>query len=240
MADIRFWCPHCGKKLGVDENGAGLTISCPDCHKSLLIPAATGGRETPSKALRHAGRSAEPVTLRITLPRFRWRIFLSDGVLLAGLFGLFIGIGFLFHEKKWVAALLLIIPLLSALKLFLRRRFLSGTVLFLVAAIALALSLFMLTAPSTPKGEPAIQKEGKSIQTVTVSVADKTEETVHPPTGQPVIPMIEDQSEPPPAQAPVEPRNVPAPPPMDVVTPAVLVPPAPKTVVLPKAGGKVQ
>ncbi len=38
MADINFDCPHCGHNLDVNEKGAGLTVACPECSKSIEIP----------------------------------------------------------------------------------------------------------------------------------------------------------------------------------------------------------
>ena len=246
MADIRFWCPHCGKKLGVDEKGAGLTISCPDCHKSLQIPSAEKCK-SPSKALRPAGWSAEPVTLVITLPRFRWRTFLSDRAVLAGLSGLVAGTGFFFCGQLWAAALLLIVPLLSALKLSLRRSFVSGTALFLLAAIPLVLLLFRLAAPPTREPAPAVaaREEQKNIPPVAASLVEKKEEPVQPPMEQPAIPAIgepgeEPKGDPVPALVPIEPRNVPVSPPMKAVTPVAPTPPAPKAAAVPEAGGRVQ
>lgn len=38
MADINFDCPHCGHNLAVDEEGAGITVPCPECSKTVEIP----------------------------------------------------------------------------------------------------------------------------------------------------------------------------------------------------------
>ena len=38
MADINFDCPHCGHNLEVSERGAGLTVACPECAKSIVVP----------------------------------------------------------------------------------------------------------------------------------------------------------------------------------------------------------
>ena len=38
MADILFKCSECGKHLAIDERGVGLTINCPDCGASLVVP----------------------------------------------------------------------------------------------------------------------------------------------------------------------------------------------------------
>jgi membrane protein YdbS with pleckstrin-like domain/DNA-directed RNA polymerase subunit RPC12/RpoP len=44
MTDIRFNCHECGGNLSVDENGAGMTVSCPLCSKQVRIPSS---QETP-------------------------------------------------------------------------------------------------------------------------------------------------------------------------------------------------
>lgn len=38
MSDIALNCPHCGKSLLVDEEGAGMTFNCPDCSGELTVP----------------------------------------------------------------------------------------------------------------------------------------------------------------------------------------------------------
>ena len=36
--DIVFDCPHCGKNLAIDERGAGMDITCPDCQNTIQVP----------------------------------------------------------------------------------------------------------------------------------------------------------------------------------------------------------
>ena len=51
MPDIEFQCESCKKHLVVDDAGAGLTINCPACNASLIIPAKqTAVSETPTPA----------------------------------------------------------------------------------------------------------------------------------------------------------------------------------------------
>ncbi|HVM61553.1 MAG TPA: hypothetical protein VMV72_11885 [Verrucomicrobiae bacterium] len=38
--DISFTCGNCGKKLVIDDAGAGITIDCPDCGKPVYVPTA--------------------------------------------------------------------------------------------------------------------------------------------------------------------------------------------------------
>jgi cytoskeletal protein RodZ len=33
-----FNCPHCDQELEVEDEGAGLTVHCPNCRQSLTIP----------------------------------------------------------------------------------------------------------------------------------------------------------------------------------------------------------
>ncbi len=50
--DILFECPKCGKSLGIDERGAGLIVTCPDCGQRMQVPtreeqvSAPAGTET--------------------------------------------------------------------------------------------------------------------------------------------------------------------------------------------------
>ena len=40
--DIIFDCPHCGKSLAIDYRGAGLTIPCTDCGRTVEVPIPAG------------------------------------------------------------------------------------------------------------------------------------------------------------------------------------------------------
>lgn len=39
--DIHIRCSKCGKHLEIDEKGAGMTVSCPDCSASLTVSTST-------------------------------------------------------------------------------------------------------------------------------------------------------------------------------------------------------
>ena len=43
--DINFDCPLCGKNISIDARGAGLMITCPDCHQEVLVPVPVAGDE---------------------------------------------------------------------------------------------------------------------------------------------------------------------------------------------------
>ncbi|MCX7007136.1 MAG: hypothetical protein NTY53_07795 [Kiritimatiellaeota bacterium] len=36
--DIVFDCPHCGKSMAIDAEGAGMAITCPDCQNVIQVP----------------------------------------------------------------------------------------------------------------------------------------------------------------------------------------------------------
>ena len=38
MADLKFACPECHQRIGVDDSAAGVSIDCPACRTSLVIP----------------------------------------------------------------------------------------------------------------------------------------------------------------------------------------------------------
>jgi hypothetical protein len=38
--DIVFKCPHCDQELEVDSSGAGSSIECPACARTISVPAA--------------------------------------------------------------------------------------------------------------------------------------------------------------------------------------------------------
>lgn len=53
---IKFRCPYCGQKIGVNNEGTGVAISCPTCVAGIVVPieadpefrmAATGVQSTP-------------------------------------------------------------------------------------------------------------------------------------------------------------------------------------------------
>jgi DNA-directed RNA polymerase subunit RPC12/RpoP len=37
--DIAFKCPHCDQELEVDASGAGSSIECPACNRSITVPS---------------------------------------------------------------------------------------------------------------------------------------------------------------------------------------------------------
>jgi DNA-directed RNA polymerase subunit RPC12/RpoP len=52
--DIIFNCPHCGKSLAIDKQGAGLMIACTDCGERIRVPVPEGvedqsGNEEPEQ-----------------------------------------------------------------------------------------------------------------------------------------------------------------------------------------------
>lgn len=47
MSEIRFDCPECGGHLSVDDEGAGMTVLCPECKKSIEIPRPAKDQEVP-------------------------------------------------------------------------------------------------------------------------------------------------------------------------------------------------
>lgn len=54
MAEIEFNCPKCGKHLSVDRKGAGLDVPCPECNRTIRVPAE-GPVASPNKD-HHKGR----------------------------------------------------------------------------------------------------------------------------------------------------------------------------------------
>lgn len=40
--DIVFDCPHCGHGLVIDYRGAGLIVTCTNCHKPVQVPIPVG------------------------------------------------------------------------------------------------------------------------------------------------------------------------------------------------------
>lgn len=49
--DIVFDCPHCGKSMAIDGEGAGMAITCPDCQNVIQVPYAdTMAAETAADA----------------------------------------------------------------------------------------------------------------------------------------------------------------------------------------------
>ena len=56
--DIVFDCPHCGKSLAIDSEGAGMAITCPDCQNVIQVPyadamAADTAADAPQMQLLH-------------------------------------------------------------------------------------------------------------------------------------------------------------------------------------------
>lgn len=42
--DIVFDCPHCGHNLVIDYQGAGMVITCVECHNPVQVPIPDGMR----------------------------------------------------------------------------------------------------------------------------------------------------------------------------------------------------
>jgi transcription elongation factor Elf1 len=40
-SDMVFDCPYCSKSLAIDERGAGLIVTCPDCNNKIQAPIPT-------------------------------------------------------------------------------------------------------------------------------------------------------------------------------------------------------
>ena len=36
--DLFFECPKCGKNMGINRQGAGLVVTCPDCGQRMQVP----------------------------------------------------------------------------------------------------------------------------------------------------------------------------------------------------------
>lgn len=66
MADIKFYCPECHSKLGVDESVAGFFVNCPDCNAHIQIPRQTMVEpprvELPGKAARQDLSATQRIT----------------------------------------------------------------------------------------------------------------------------------------------------------------------------------
>ena len=54
MAEIRFRCPQCERKLAVKESFGGLTVPCPACAKPITIPKFS---ELPPKVAKLADKA---------------------------------------------------------------------------------------------------------------------------------------------------------------------------------------
>ena len=65
--DISFTCDKCGKKLVVDEAGAGITIDCPGCGKPIYVPSSSppSRQDTPERV---EVKSAKPKSPFIPAP----------------------------------------------------------------------------------------------------------------------------------------------------------------------------
>lgn len=84
MAKMRFRCPHCSRKIEVDERGAGLEVPCPECHRNIEIPT----REEAERLAERQKLDTQPIaalpTMKISLSgRKRMpRYLLALGVLI--------------------------------------------------------------------------------------------------------------------------------------------------------------
>lgn len=93
MSDINFNCPLCGHNLTVDENGAGLVVTCPECSKAIRIPTVLKAGLTPNdndhphvgiSELRDSTPSKKKFVIKAAIPYF------LAGVVLASLLCYFV------------------------------------------------------------------------------------------------------------------------------------------------------
>ncbi len=57
---IRFECVHCGKRLGIARRKAGAVVTCPTCHKQLIVPTPS---EEELQEAENRPVSTEPVAI---------------------------------------------------------------------------------------------------------------------------------------------------------------------------------
>src|SRR4051812_7612487 len=44
--DIRFECNQCGQRLVVEPAGAGMSMDCPICNTSVIVPSGTDSKSS--------------------------------------------------------------------------------------------------------------------------------------------------------------------------------------------------
>ena len=48
---IKFRCPNCGQKIAVNDEGAGVDISCPNCVRAIVVPPRTSEEFSPRPSM---------------------------------------------------------------------------------------------------------------------------------------------------------------------------------------------
>ena len=68
--DITFKCPHCDQELEVDSAGAGSSIECPSCARTITVPVAeqTNGEPVAVAAPPVAAAAAPKVEKHYSVP----------------------------------------------------------------------------------------------------------------------------------------------------------------------------
>lgn len=54
MSDIEFRCDQCGKNLSIDEQGAGMQVTCPECAAQIIVPSAPARLSVPPHITRNS------------------------------------------------------------------------------------------------------------------------------------------------------------------------------------------
>ena len=67
MAKLRFGCPHCSRKIEVDERGVGLEVPCPECHRNIQIPTQEEARRLAERQKMDTQPIAALPTMRVSL-----------------------------------------------------------------------------------------------------------------------------------------------------------------------------
>jgi N-acyl-D-aspartate/D-glutamate deacylase/serine/threonine protein kinase len=60
-ARLAFLCSHCGARLRVRRELAGITSACPSCRKAVEAPAVAGADEPPTETFRQPADGSDPV-----------------------------------------------------------------------------------------------------------------------------------------------------------------------------------
>ena len=78
--DILFECPQCQKSLGINQAGAGLVVTCPDCGAKMRVPlldegfSGEEGAEVPVAAVTEGEVDDEVHRLQVSMDELQRRM----------------------------------------------------------------------------------------------------------------------------------------------------------------------
>lgn len=157
MAEIRFYCMYCGRKLAVDDQAAGTGVTCPECKKTIFVPDPSS---SPSRNKSRVVRISTPLHEVAEPPPPKAGAGRTNLEIAVGWLCLSVALVLVLMAPRlfWVYGPLLLPPLMLSVILVLKGKIVPGVILMLctvIAAPALACHRMAVAGRSVPPAREA-------------------------------------------------------------------------------------